>query len=198
MATQGPKVITKYKFYHWNDWQGMAKGWTLKGSNGANWTTLDTQTDVPAWGYQEHRAYEFANTNSYRYYKYFDIYNFGGAQLRIPEIELIASGDTDECPTMTSDTTPSPFVVTESSFWSEMYRGWRAFNDYVHDSEAWMSAGNTGWIQFDFGPPVYFGVLKRYNGSEWVKTSIKTFKDGEWITPRLHYFDGDVWQEIDN
>jgi hypothetical protein len=47
------------------------KTWTLQGSNDASaWTTLDTETNVPAWtSVGETRMYAMSNTTAYRYYR---------------------------------------------------------------------------------------------------------------------------------
>jgi hypothetical protein len=49
---------------------------------------------------------------------------------------------------MTSNSTPSPNVVSASSF--ETYAGWRAF-DQVNDEYCWKTSGSTGWIKIDLG-----------------------------------------------
>lgn len=46
------------------------KTWTLEGSpDNTVWTTLDTQTSVPAWSSGEVRTYKTSNTTAYRYYR---------------------------------------------------------------------------------------------------------------------------------
>lgn len=68
------------------------KTWTLEGSNnGSTYTTLDTQTTVPAWGIGEKRTYTISNTTAYRYYRLNISANQGNANLIISEFELLVS-----------------------------------------------------------------------------------------------------------
>lgn len=47
------------------------KSWNLKGSNdGSSWTTLDTKSAQSAWGNEEERTFDIANTTSYSYYRW--------------------------------------------------------------------------------------------------------------------------------
>lgn len=57
-------------------------------------------------------------------------------------------------PVMTSNTTPSPYVVTASSIYSSTYDAWKAFNGTVtDDNDCWATVNGTitGWIKIDFG-----------------------------------------------
>lgn len=68
------------------------KTWTFEGSNnGSSWTTLDTQTTVPAWAISEKRTYTISNTTAYRYYRLNISANQGAANLIISEFELLVS-----------------------------------------------------------------------------------------------------------
>ncbi len=95
-----PKVITHYSI------QGLAtdgssdvsngvgpKTWTFEGSNdGTNFTTLNTQTNAPAWTTGEKRTYATTNTTAYRYYRINVSANQSGANyLGINEIEFLSS-----------------------------------------------------------------------------------------------------------
>lgn len=56
-------------------------------------------------------------------------------------------------PTMTSNTTPSPYVVSASSQYSEIYAPWKAFDGKTGYENTWGTISNTpyGWIKIDFG-----------------------------------------------
>jgi hypothetical protein len=57
---------------------------------------------------------------------------------------------TDIVPTLTSDTTPSPYVVTYSSLYGASYAGYKSFND--NTSDFWHSAtGLPAWIAINLG-----------------------------------------------
>jgi hypothetical protein len=59
----------------------------------------------------------------------------------------------DLTPPMTSNTSPSPYIVTASSRVSG-FDEWKAFDHNYIDSSQWIALGYSGWIQFDFGSPV--------------------------------------------
>jgi len=64
------------------------------------------------------------------------------------------SSTTDRTATMTSDTTPAPNVVAGSTE-GVGTEAWKAFdNDFV--SGTWqVTAGQTGWLRYDFGSPLW-------------------------------------------
>ncbi len=51
---------------------------------------------------------------------------------------------------MTSDVTPSPYVVSASSH--ESWAGWKAF-DQNNTDYCWKTSGSSGWLQIDLGSP---------------------------------------------
>lgn len=58
-------------------------------------------------------------------------------------------------PPMTSNTTPTPYVVTASSEYNSTYRAWKAFDNSASMNDSWI-VGNglkTGWIQIDLSAP---------------------------------------------
>lgn len=66
------KIINFYSMIGFRSGIGerSPKTWTLEGSNnGTTWTTLDTQTNAPAWTANESRTYKTSNTTAYRYYQ---------------------------------------------------------------------------------------------------------------------------------
>lgn len=59
-------------------------------------------------------------------------------------------------PEMTSNVTPSPYIVSCSSAYSDTYEGWKAFNGTTIDGDdAWMTANGTvsGWLSIDLNAP---------------------------------------------
>jgi hypothetical protein len=55
-------------------------------------------------------------------------------------------------PVMTSNTVPTPYVVSASGIYGTGFEAYRAFdNDTVTNKEGWVSSATTGWIKFDFG-----------------------------------------------
>lgn len=69
------------------------QSWTFQGSNdNSTWTTLDTETSVPAWANSEKRVYTTTNTTAYRYYRINVSANQGFSTiLGIYEAELLTS-----------------------------------------------------------------------------------------------------------
>jgi hypothetical protein len=43
----------------------------------------------------------------------------------------------------------------------------------------------------------YFGILKRWSGSEWVKAKLKCWINDSWIDVTLRYWDGMDWLIVD-
>jgi hypothetical protein len=195
-----PPIITKYTLstrqstasYH----NRLPKDWILQGSNdNVNWTDLDTRTGVTGWrsySLPEIRTYEFSNTTQYRYYRFWiDANNGNTYNTEIPELELIESGTTDACPDMTSNTAPSPCVVSAESVMSS---GTPAFEAFDNDPEQqWISADYhiaDTWVKFDFGvdaPAASYSI---------------TAQSDETTAPRswklLGSDDNENWTEIDS
>lgn len=73
------------------------KTWTFQGSDDAStWTTLDTQTNVPAWLAAEERTFATTNTTAYRYYRINVTANQGDANLlAIGEFKLFTPLESD-------------------------------------------------------------------------------------------------------
>ncbi len=58
---------------------------------------------------------------------------------------------TDNIPAMTTNTTPSPLVASQSSLYAAGYGGYGAF-DKVANTWGWLSGGvTTGWVKLDLG-----------------------------------------------
>jgi len=49
---------------------------------------------------------------------------------------------------------------------------------------------------FEGAPPLYYGILKRWTGSAWIKEPLKVF-GGSWQSKRLKRWNGTGWKEID-
>ncbi|MCM3273913.1 discoidin domain-containing protein [Paenibacillus elgii] len=101
--------------------------------------------------------------------------------------------ETNSIPKMTSNTTPSPFVVTASSVYSATFDAWKAFNGTISEvNDCWVSANGlkNGWIKFDFNAPkaiCNYAIVNR-NYSTAISTAPKdwTFEgsnnDSDWVT----------------
>jgi hypothetical protein len=90
------KVITYYSITGIGDPAELdqnVKSWTFEGSDDAvSWTTLDTQTNVAAWGAGEKRVFNISNTTAYRYYRVNVSANQGDpSYVVIAELELLTS-----------------------------------------------------------------------------------------------------------
>ena len=46
------------------------------------------------------------------------------------------------------------------------------------------------------GGPTYFGSLRRWNGSSWVKAKLMAYT-GSWVAKPLKRWDGTQWREVD-
>lgn len=66
-------------------------------------------------------------------------------------------------PVMTSNTTPSPYIVSASSIYNSTYPAWKAFNGTnSSSSDAWITASGatTGWLSIDLASPVTINSFK--------------------------------------
>lgn len=101
--------------------------------------------------------------------------------------------ETNSIPKMTSNTMPSPYVVSASSVYNATYDAWKAFNGTISDVyDCWVSADGlkNGWIKFDFNSPkaiCNYSIVNR-NYSTAISTAPKdwTFEgsnnDSDWAT----------------
>lgn len=90
---------------------------------------------------------------------------------------------TNIIPKMTSNTTPSPYVVSASSIWDATYDAWKAFNGTNTDAtDCWATANNvrTGWIMVDFNTPK---VISQYTITSRTGASVTE-------TPKKWTFEG--------
>jgi len=85
------RIVTSYAVTGAGEINRSPHTFNLAGSNnGSSWTTLDTQTAVPAWTASERRVYAFSNTTAYRYYRVTISSNKGnGSYTTLGELEFI-------------------------------------------------------------------------------------------------------------
>jgi hypothetical protein len=69
----------------------------------------------------------------------------------------------DITPVMTSNTTPTPYVVTASSVYGAGYEEYRAFNNVLGTDKWVTNASVTGWIKLDFGSEKQIDAFSVYS-----------------------------------
>ena len=145
-------VVTSYTLTASADSQTMmARDWTLQGSNNdATWTIIHSTTNQTGWSAAEMRTYTITSPENYSYYKLDITANNGDTSIIVGELELLktyAHNSNDLTPVMTSNTTPSPVVVSASTEYNSSYAAWKAF-DHLGGTSGWASTvGNTGWLK---------------------------------------------------
>ena len=86
------KTIIRYKIDTGHDGNTYApKDWTLQGSNNdADWTTIDTQSNVTGWSASTLRQFDCpSNSTAYRYYRLYITGSNNGTYVQINEVEYI-------------------------------------------------------------------------------------------------------------
>lgn len=69
------------------------KSWTFQGSNnGADWETLDTQTNITTWVSNTAKTYTISSPASYTYYK-LDVTETGGEYVWVCELQMFGTAD---------------------------------------------------------------------------------------------------------
>ncbi len=66
-------------------------------------------------------------------------------------LDVISYASSTYPPTMTSNSTPSPYVASASTEVSASYAAWKAFNGSFTTDNAWIASGTTGNLTIDFG-----------------------------------------------
>lgn len=152
------------------------KDWTFEGSNdGITWTVLDTIKDFTFWVMHDFSTFSFKNTTPFYSYRINITANNGSEDLlTIGELEmchsynsrfliqlgdgsvkscLYSTGETNIAPVMSSNSNPSPFVVSASGELSSTYSAWKAFNSIKQTSDRWMTTSGVtnGWLKIDLG-----------------------------------------------
>lgn len=157
--TTAPEAVTRYTLTAHTDYPTSAPNdWTFQGSNNdVDWTTLDTQTDI-VFAAGETKTFDFANVNTYTYFKLDVTANNGHATfLSLAEMTISVGAGDDYVPIMTSGTTPAPVVVTQSTFHiiaggggSIEFKAWRCFDDGAESGASYWRTYNgntTGWLK---------------------------------------------------
>ena len=75
----------------------------------------------------------------------------------------------DITPNMTSNNTPSPYVVAYSSQFDASHTGFYAFDGIIDNTHRWASSTLPAWIRFDFGTAK---TIKRYAITGMVDSSV--------------------------
>lgn len=124
--------------------------WTFSGSvDGVSWNVLDTRSGVSIRPSSQIDTYSFTNTSDNQYYKFNVTSTYGTQYWNITELKLLNNGvQVNTC--MTSETTPTPNIVSSSSNWSTSQGIVQAFDcsnaEYVSGS-----AQLSGWLVYNFG-----------------------------------------------
>lgn len=109
--------------------------------------------------------------------------HFGGDGVNTFAVPNLISDETIEniAPVMTSNTTPTPYVVTESSFYNNVCKGWKAFTGTLTGTEdSWLTlSGKTaGWVTIDLGEEKMingFALVCRNSPTNYKETFPKDF-----------------------
>ena len=55
----------------------------------------------------------------------------------------------------------------------------------------------SGWVFDTTGGPTYYGILKRWAGSAWIKEPLKRWTGATWTAATLKRWTGAEWVEVD-
>jgi hypothetical protein len=138
------------------------KNWTFQGSNdNLAWTTLDTRTNITSWNptsatlnfvtnsttpYRYYRLNITANNGDGTYDSLGDVYLFG----TFVDPDLVGFGPHN----MTGASTPSPFVIANSSNFDANSFASRAFDALISTTNEayWIgTGGGVDWVSLDLG-----------------------------------------------
>lgn len=153
------------------------RDFTIQGSiDDVTYTTIGTFTGI-TWTNRETKIFPVARG----YWKYIKIditANNGGGYTSIGQIYIYGEQFSNLCATMTSSTTPSPYIATASSTENESTRGaWKAFNKTMSgDGDGWAAnASTSGWLRYYFGGISY--IFKSIVIRGWVGYTTNSVKD---------------------
>lgn len=113
----------------------------------------------------------------------YGMYNYFGGDgilnFAVP-LKNIIHQSIDQTPVMTSNTTPSPYVVSASSDYGSPYAPWKVFDgtDNLSSSSAWFTKGTSaGWIMIKLSKktPVSYITITARNYSDSATYSPKSF-----------------------
>lgn len=134
------------------------KNWTFQASvDGITWDTLDTRTNQTAWSSLQLRSFTVSTGTWYRFFRLAITANNGDAtytefgEFYVYGLNPAAIGAQFAPTTMTTDNAPSPYVASQSSFYTgiNQHKCWRTLSA-VNDS--WVGTGNgVEWVSFDLG-----------------------------------------------
>lgn len=167
-------IIGKYEVQIGNALTFIPTSWTFEGGNGNSFEILDTQNNVTWNSINETKSFIINNNKKYKVYRL--TINGGTSSVRITSLNmyeltfadkfLISSNDKIYSieynksfkeqfpPDMTNDTTPSPYVVSASSFSSASNSPYKAFDSNLTttDGHSWLTeSGTSHWLKIDFG-----------------------------------------------
>lgn len=156
-TVQSGKIARKYTLVAYNNnnnptWgacQFYPTAWKFQGSNNdTDWTDIDSQTGQTSWSPGVKKEYTFANSTSYRYYRWLISAGESSSWILIKEAEImeavgegygsdICTGGTASAGHHTSPYTPSlafdDSIATEGTMWG--YQNWSA----------------PEWLEYDLG-----------------------------------------------
>lgn len=138
-------------------------GWELYGSNdGSNYTLVHNVPINSYYASSGGASFTVTSPNYYKYYKFVVLSSWNGSWSTVTELQLWGTfgqsyvhNDSDLTTAMTSNTTPSPYVVSASTeYHPTNYPAWKAFN-HVNNAELnqWIAQSTitTGWLKYYFG-----------------------------------------------
>ena len=117
LDTASSYVLTSYKIFcgAGNGANGPS-AWTMEGSNdGAAWTTLDTQTGVSGWAYNNGKTFAVSVAAAYRYFRINVTAINGGSQVEIDELYLIGTSAIGATPQTITFPATWPLAATSDS-----------------------------------------------------------------------------------
>jgi hypothetical protein len=80
-------------------------------------------------------------------------------------------------PVMTSNTTPSPYVVSASGIYSTDHDAWKAFDNITAGTQGWVTQNGaiTGWLKIDFGSTTKISAISIVGDGSSGNVSPKSF-----------------------
>jgi len=170
------------------------KDFTLKGSNnGSDWTVLDTQTSQTGWTSGQTRTFTISSpTTEYRYYRLDITANNGDATYtQVGEFYLYLAAPADEFAphAMTTDSAPSPYVSSASTYQAGS-NPYQAFNGLT---TGWLgNNGGADWVQIDLGAGNVF-LIEQYQVQSGFSGAARAPKD--WTLKGSN--NGSSWTTLD-
>ena len=113
-------------------------------------------------------------TSTFRYLRWTILTQNRAGEVDVGEVNWKVSGVDYPTQTMTSNTTPSPLVVTRSKALSSTYEAWKVFNNDGNTSNWAANQAAPNWVQIDLGSgngvtPTGIGITPTYN-NDYVAT----------------------------